>query len=272
MSFCDTFFPNLMGVGRYGFIDAPAVPLIAVNRKLPAFAEFDADDLDFDGDWTMSDPEPSWEDIFDSSVLTRTISTMSNASMPSLKTLSTVHTAHAIVADMSAERSGPMNDLRTDRWCGWTWLPPPAIFEEGEQHQRTLIRHGDLTMLSSNTSFAAFSFATPAKQGSHKNLPATPRSTKRFRDCTDRRVAKDLVSTVVESAKRKCKEETKATRVSIPGQTPFNFKTMSKGALDDFTASSAGVVDQLKGKTIGERLDYLDNKHSKLDKGYSVSR
>ena len=219
----------------------------------------------------MTDPEPSWEDIFDSSILSRTASSMSNASMPSLKTLSTVHTAHAIVADMSAERSGPMNDLRTDRWCGWTWLPPPSVFEEPEQLQRSLIRQGDLTMLSSNTSCAVFAFATPAKQGSNKHLPATPRSTKRFRDGTDRRIAKDLVSMVVESAKRKCKEESKATRVSIPGQTPFNFKTMSKGALDDFTATNTGVVDQLKGKSVGEKLDHLENKHSKLDRGYNVS-
>ena len=234
----------------------------------------------------MTDPEPSWEDTFDSSILMRSQSSTSNASMPSLKTLSTVHTVHAIVADMSAERSGPMNDLRTDRWCGWTWLPPPHIFEEGEQQQRTLIRHGDLTMLSSNSSLAAFvGFTTPARQGSshhNKHLPATPRSTKRFRESTDRRIAKDLVGVVVESAKRKCKEETKATRVSIPGQTPFNFKTMSKGALDDFTATNTGVVDQLKGQgqgrttmstmsTIGEKLEYLDNKHSKLDRGYNVS-
>lgn len=262
------------------FFDQPTLPYIAVTKKLPKASDYD-EDWDMDAGWQSNDLDPTWDDLFDSTVLTRTTT---QASIPSLSTMPTVKSTSQVVHNVSTEKTGPMNDLRCDRWCGWTWLPPANAFNESLTIERSLIRQGDLSMVSSNSSFtnlASFGFVTPAKQDPSRKLPPTPRSTVRFREQTDRRVMKDLVNWVQLSAqKRTDTTEHKSTRVSIPGQTPFDMSKMSKGFLDDLERSDSAVIDQLKGRPgvanppssrTADKLQDLSRQHARLDAGRDVS-
>lgn len=238
---------------------------------------FDVDgDVEMEDDWTRTDPEPSWDDLFDSTVLMRSTTHMSVPSVASLKTISTVRSTAGGLGNLSANMTATMGGLCVDRWCGWTWLPPPSVFEDEEHLTRSTIKQGDLSMLSGNSSLSSLSnfyFATPAKQTSVKGLPATPRSTKRFRDQTDRKAMKDLVQCVQESAhKKSTKAGTpfKSTRCSIPGQTPFNM-TMSRGALDDMSTSDRHVVDKLKAQSRTGLVQQLAARHARIDANRDVS-
>lgn len=257
--------------GRSPAGSAPIVPLIAVNKKPPMPFDLDEGDTDLADDWTQTDPEPSWDDLFSSTVLSRSGTHASMPSVASLKTISTVRTS-----DGTGHNSTETTGLCVDRWCGWTWLPPSSVFDEEEHLTRSTIKQGDLSMLSTNSSLSSLSnfyFATPAKQTSLKGLPATPRSTKRFREQTDRRAMKDLVQCVQESAhKKSTKAGTpyKSTRVSMMGQTPFNM-TMSRGALDEMSTSTRYAVDRLKATAGSDLVHQLTKRHARIDANRDVS-
>lgn len=257
--------------------DAPNIPLIAVNKKIPLTSE-----LDFDGDITMTedftDPEPSWDDLFDSSLELR--SCASRSSIPSLATLPRPLSGTFQAMHMSAEMMGPNSELCTDRWCGWTWLSPPSVFEIEEDLSRSTLMAGDLSMLSNNTSLALLTkrpsltnfgpFATPARQVSRSHLPPTPRSNKRFRNEPDRRVMSDLVSCVVESARKKANkdvEEAKDTRVTYKGEK-FDM-TQSRGALQDLHITNSIVVQRMRAPS--SALLAMQAKLGGLNSGIRVS-
>ena len=157
----------------------------------------------------------------------------------------------------SNQTTKTMEQISPDRWCGWTWIPPPHAFSQpssptmSDRPMRPLPRQ--------------IPPVTPARTSASIAMPmTTPRSKVRSRPISDKRAMAELVKCVQYSARKRAS--------SVKPRFPSGqLRSAGKGAWTPTPKPRPVLVDRDGKQNEARGVEALVARQVKLEDGLTVS-